>query len=136
MIEGTVVKNKTVQAAKQSKKIITGYFALADVEVGGNRPWDIAVHNESFYDKVLLKGSLGLGEAYMDGWWDAKDVDQFIYQLLSSHLENYASLPISAVWTYFKSHLLNLQSKLGSKKVIDQHYQLGNDLYQAKIKCR
>ncbi len=133
MLEGTVVTNKTALAAKQAKKVITGYFALADVEVGGNRPWDITIHNEAFYDKVFLKGSLGLGEAYMDGWWDSSDVDQFIYQLLSSHLENYAALPISAVWTYFKSYLLNLQSKLGSKKVIDQHYQLGNDLYQEML---
>ena len=47
-------------------------LALADVEIGGHHPWDIHVHNDRFYARVLAKGSLGLGEAYMDGWWDCE----------------------------------------------------------------
>lgn len=40
---------------------------LADVQIGGNRPWDIQVRNPSFYNMVLSGGSLALGETYMAG---------------------------------------------------------------------
>jgi cyclopropane-fatty-acyl-phospholipid synthase len=50
-------------------------FARIDVRVSGTRPWDIRVHNPHFYNKVLAGGSLALGESYMDGWWDCRDLD-------------------------------------------------------------
>ena len=42
----------------------------ADVKVNGDRPWDIRVHDAGFFDRVVGDGTLGLGESYMDGWWD------------------------------------------------------------------
>ena len=62
-------------------------LALADVKIGGNRPWDIHVHNDRFYARVLAKGSLGLGEAYMDGWWDCERLDEFFYKILTAELD-------------------------------------------------
>ncbi len=32
----------------------------------GTNPWDIQVHNSAFYRRVLINGSLGFGESYMD----------------------------------------------------------------------
>ena len=45
-------------------------LAHGDVKIGGDRPWDMSVHDERFYPRVLSQGSVGLGESYMDGWWD------------------------------------------------------------------
>jgi cyclopropane-fatty-acyl-phospholipid synthase len=42
-------------------------LALCDVEIGGNRPWDLSVHDKRLFSRVLAQGSLGLGEAYMHG---------------------------------------------------------------------
>jgi cyclopropane-fatty-acyl-phospholipid synthase len=42
----------------------------AGVTLSGPEPWDPQVHNPHLYARVLAQGSLGLGEAYMDGWWD------------------------------------------------------------------
>jgi cyclopropane-fatty-acyl-phospholipid synthase len=36
-------------------------------------------------------------------------------------------------WEYLKAKLFNLQTKALSKKVIDIHYQLGNDLFEAML---
>jgi len=33
---------------------------------------DITVHNEAFYGRILKDQSLGLGESYVEGWWDAR----------------------------------------------------------------
>ena len=62
-------------------------LALADVRVDGGRRWDIIVHNKDFFDRVLRLGSLGLGEAYMDGWWDCQALDEFFCHILSAGLE-------------------------------------------------
>ena len=38
----------------------------ADVRIGGDRPYNIAVHDDRFFAHVLAYGSLGAGEAYMN----------------------------------------------------------------------
>ncbi|HNN93002.1 hypothetical protein [Haliangium sp. UPWRP_2] len=48
-------------------KITKAILSPIDVEIGGNRPWDIQVHDPRFYRRVLLEGALGLGESYMEG---------------------------------------------------------------------
>ncbi len=54
------------------KKTVTDLLALADIRIGGNRAWDIQIHNPQFFSRVLAGGSLALGESYMNGWWDVK----------------------------------------------------------------
>ncbi len=64
-------------------------LSLADVEIGGERPWDLQVHNEKFYQRVLAEGSLGLGESYMDGWWDCDRLDEFFHGTALARYLNY-----------------------------------------------
>jgi cyclopropane-fatty-acyl-phospholipid synthase len=119
--------------AVSAKESIEGIFALADIQINGSRPWDIQVHNDQFYSLVLSSGSLGLGESYMDGWWDCPNIDQFICKVQRADLSRRVRPSWSLGWEYVKSYVFNLQNKAGSKKVIDQHYQLGNDLYKAML---
>ena len=58
------------------------------VKVNGNNPWDIKIHDERFYNRVLAQRSLGLGEAYMDGWWDCEKLDEFFYRIHRSQMDN------------------------------------------------
>src|SRR3989344_3414356 len=62
---------------------------LADVKINGNRPWDIQVYNEDFYKKIFSGGSLSLGESYMDGWWDCKNLDDFYKKVLDKKYMQY-----------------------------------------------
>ena len=66
----------------QVKEILAGI----DIDINGTRPWDVQVHDERLYSRVLLRGSVGLGEAYMDGWWDCEALDQFFTKLLRAGL--------------------------------------------------
>ena len=59
-------------------------LALADIKIGGTNPWDIQLKNQNFYRRVLDQGSLGLGESYMDGWWDCDDIDEFFFKILKA----------------------------------------------------
>ena len=55
---------------RKTEAFIKDLLANADVELNGERPWDMQVHDPSLYDAVCRQGSLGLGEAYMAGLWD------------------------------------------------------------------
>jgi cyclopropane-fatty-acyl-phospholipid synthase len=120
---------KETISSSDPKDIIQEAFVLADVRVNGTRPWDIKVYNEGFYPRVLSEGSLGLGESYMDGWWDCESLDEFFYHVISANLDQKIQMNWQMVWAYVKAFMLNLQDKKGSMKVIDEHYQLGNELY-------
>src|SRR5579872_6147446 len=69
------------------KTVAEQLLAPADVTINGSRPWDIQVHNDNLFARVLRQGSLGLGEAYMDGWWDAAELDNFFFHVLKTDLE-------------------------------------------------
>ena len=70
------------------KSFITDLLAQIDIELGGSRPWDIQVHDDRLFSRVMTNGSLGLGEAYMDGWWDSEAIDQFLYRCLTGQLQS------------------------------------------------
>ena len=59
---------------------------LAEIEVGGSKPWDIQIHNDQLFNRVLRDRELGLGEAYQEGWWDAEQVDEFLVKVLLADL--------------------------------------------------
>ena len=120
-------------ASSSPREVVLEMLTLADIQVGGTRPWDITVHNENFYNRVLSEGSLGLGESYVEGWWETKAPDEFICRVLSAHLDNQISMNWHMVYAYLKAILTNMQDKTGSLQVIEHHYQLGNDLYAAML---
>jgi cyclopropane-fatty-acyl-phospholipid synthase len=62
---------------EKTKEYAISLLDQVDIKVDGSRDWDIRVLNEDFYARVLSQGSLGLGESYMDGWWECKNLDQF-----------------------------------------------------------
>ncbi len=112
------------------KQFVEEILAVADVKVGGDRPWDIQVYNEAVYNRILRDGSLGLGETYMAGWWDSKALDQTIFLLIRADLEKNLKFSWPMFWNVLRAKIFNTQSKTGSLAVIDRHYQLGNDLFQ------
>lgn len=117
-------------ASEESAYLVVEKIAnQADIQFNGTRPWDVQVHNKAFALSVLKSGSLGLGESYMAGWWDCERLDEFFYRVLRVHLKDNLKLSWDVLWNVFKARIFNQQSKLGSLKVIQQHYQLGNDLF-------
>ena len=110
-------------------------LSLADVAVDGRRPWDIRVHNENFYCTVLKSGSLGLGESYMNGWWDASQLDEFICRVLKANLHNKIN-SLQDVLCYLQALCMNLQSPKRSYEVGEKHYDIGNDLYERMLDKR
>jgi len=117
------------------KESASQIFSLADIQINGTRPWDIQVHDDSFYARVLSQGSLGLGESYMDSLWDCKKLDEFFTKLLSSELDTKVK-PMGFLIDYLKATLFNPQRKSRAFNIGQKHYDLGNDLYQAMLDKR
>jgi len=105
-------------------------LSFADVKINGKRPWDIIIHNPETYRRVLSKGSLGLGESYMDGWWDCKRLDEFFYKILETKL-NEKVIGFNFFLASIKARMLNLQSKSRAKRVAKEHYDLSPELYMS-----
>jgi cyclopropane-fatty-acyl-phospholipid synthase len=74
-------------AVDRSERIMRGLLEEADIAVDGERPWDIQVHNPRFYERILRDVVLGLGESYMDGWWDCAAIDQMIDRAIRARLD-------------------------------------------------
>jgi cyclopropane-fatty-acyl-phospholipid synthase len=119
----------TMDFAKQK---ITRLFHDAGITVNGENDWDIQVHDEHFYNKVLMKWSLGFGESYMDGWWDTRSLDQLIYKMQISNIES-KNKNLPGKIDEYKARLINQQTKLRAQKVAHIHYDLGNDLYSKML---
>ena len=118
--------------ALSSRSKVEELLATADVRVGGERPWDVQVHEPRFFARVLAQGSLGLGESYMDGWWDAPSLDGFLYQLLHAGVDERVH-SLGDVLAGLKARVVNMQSMRRSFTVGRRHYDLGNDLYSAML---
>ncbi|MDR7135935.1 cyclopropane-fatty-acyl-phospholipid synthase [Lysobacter niastensis] len=118
--------------ALSSRSKVEELLATADIRVGGERPWDVQVHEPRFFARVLAQGSLGLGESYMDGWWDAPSLDGFLFQLLHARVDERVH-SLGDVLAGVKARVVNMQSMRRAFTVGRRHYDLGNDLYSAML---
>ncbi len=108
---------------------------MADVTIGGDKDWDIKVHDDRFYRRVMSDGRLGLGESYMEAWWDVEALDQLFFKLLSTdliHSVRSKKYLLSAI----RSRILNLQNIRRSFLSGKFHYDTGNELFECMLDKR
>ena len=115
--------------ASGDRQTVEELLKPAGIRVQGDRPWDIQVHDDRFYKRVLSEGSLGAGETYMDGWWDCEALDEFFFRLLRTDMEADFKWSWRHVWNVARAKVLNLQSLSRSREVGEVHYDRGNDLF-------
>ncbi len=119
-----------------AKSFIKNLLTLAGIEIDGNNTWDIQVHNEKFYKRVIADPELGLGESYMDGWWDSKQPDEFIFRVLRAQLPKRLKKNLKAAIRLAGVRLVNMQARRRAYIVGKRHYDLGNDLFQSMLDKR
>lgn len=122
--------HRTTDSDRQS--MVRDALALGDIRINGSRPWDIQIHDDRFYKRVLAEDALGLGESYMEGWWDVEELDQFFFRLLGIDLED-IRLSWRRKFTLLKDRFLNRQSRSRAFEVGEHHYDRGNDLFRVML---
>jgi cyclopropane-fatty-acyl-phospholipid synthase len=122
--------------SQKYKSIVTELLSLCEIEINGNHPWDIQIYDDRFYKRVITEVELGLGESFMDGWWDVEQLDEMIYRIIRADLQkkvkhNYkVALQLAGFW------LINMQARRRAFIVGEKHYDLGNDLFQKMLDKR
>jgi len=97
---------------------------------------DIIIYNGKMYGQILQNPSLGLGESFMDAYWDEGEmtIDQIIYKIQRSKrvqipFMQKIKLSLLHVWSKFR----NFQTIKTSKEVALKHYDIGNELYKRML---
>ena len=115
------------------KAAVISLLKLADIEVGGSRPWDIQVHDERFYHRVLRHQELGFGEAYMDGWWSSKSLDETVAHILLANLKRQLKANPAVLRSVIVASVFNRQTIAKAQRNTQSHYDIGNDLYELML---
>ncbi len=116
--------------------VIEDILSTADITLNGSRPWDLKIKDERFFKRVLAQGSLGLGESYMDGWWDCEKLDEFFYRLIPLNPEKVVKNNLKLKLHTFKAIIFNLASKPRAFTIGEKHYNLGNELFKKMLDKR
>ncbi len=105
------------------------------VRFNGQQPWDIQVRDDEVYRRILATGSLGFGEAYMDGLWECDQLDELFTRLLTNNINEkirgWARLRLLA--EAIRRQFLNPQSYRRAFRVGEHHYDTGNDVFEAML---
>jgi cyclopropane-fatty-acyl-phospholipid synthase len=92
----------------------------------------IRVHDPRFYRQIALGGSLGAAEAYLRGYWTSDDLTTllriFVRNLaIADRLEG-GGARLTALLARL-NHWLRRNTRSGSRKNIEAHYDLGNEFF-------
>ena len=92
----------------------------------------LTVHKLSMLWDLYFRGSVGLGDAYIKGKFEADDLSKFLEFGAMNERAFGGEMGGSKLYRYLsKSYMNKTQNSLGqSKKNIHAHYDLGNDFYE------
>jgi len=74
-----------VRLAAVARSRIESLFDAAGIRIDGCAPTDMRVRDSRVYSWLSARGLRGLGEAYMNGWWEAADLDGLLQRVLQIH---------------------------------------------------
>ncbi|HID98616.1 MAG TPA: cyclopropane fatty acyl phospholipid synthase [Thermodesulfobacteriaceae bacterium] len=131
-IRSSLLLKESTEPKNLFRSRVKDIFSSADIAIDGSNPWDIRVHDKRFFPKVFFMGSLGLGESYMDSWWDAEELIPLFDRIFKSGLADRVK-PWSEILDIARAVLFNLQKPSRAFHIGEHHYNIGNDLYRAML---
>ena len=98
----------------------------------GNSGTLLEIGSWSVFDWVLERGDVGLAEAWIDGHWHSPDLTALL-TLFADNRQSMSRALYGHWWGLLTArlrHLLNANTRSGSRRNIMAHYDLGNDFYR------
>lgn len=94
---------------------------------------ELQINDWAAITTLAARGDVGLGEAYVDGLWDTPSIEGLISLALLND-DQFSGLATPGFWTTLKfqiiDRVLRANSKRGSSRNIQAHYDVGNEFYQ------
>ena len=100
-----------------------------DIKVDGTRPWDIKILSDKTYSRVFRDGTLGFGEAYLNGEWECQSLDQLMEKIIRGNLHEKVNRNIKFLLYVFLAKFINYGRKDKAFEVGQHHYDIGNDFF-------
>jgi cyclopropane-fatty-acyl-phospholipid synthase len=114
----------------------TAVFTLPDgdaVECGSGEPrLHCMVHDQNVFERVLAHGDIGFAEGYIAGEWDSDHLGELL-TLLANNRDALARALHGSAWRvvgHRLRHALRRNTRTGSRRNIQAHYDLGNTFYR------
>lgn len=123
-------------SASRLERAVSKLLEHTDIRINGDNPWDIQVHDKRFFKRAVGEAELGIGEAYMDGWWDCDEIDTMIYKILRGGLQDAVKRNWSILLPIALAAIFNRQKITRVFKVGEVHYDMGNDLFSTMLDSR
>ena len=106
-------------------------FSFEGAEAGPDA--HVSILDPQVWSDVAFRGSVGSGEAYMAGYWTTSSLDQVTrFFVANSHLTDQLESGLTRFFYIVLQavHWLNKNTVRGSKRNIEAHYDLGNQLFE------
>jgi cyclopropane-fatty-acyl-phospholipid synthase len=107
-------------------------LAKAGITINGSQSWDLQVRDPRAYQRVLRDGSIGFGEAFMDGWLDCERIDLMLDRAYRAQLIEQVEVR-KAIFEVLKLKLNPFGSPARSFEIGERHYDWGNDLFESML---
>ncbi len=114
------------------KRQVEKLLEPAGISINGTNAWDIRVHDNRLFQRMLAHGNLGFGEAYMDGWWDCDAIDELFFRILHNRI-NKKIATFGLLASSIAGRIFNFQIPSRAFTVGERHYNTGNDLFTAML---
>ena len=118
------------------KRLVEKLLEMADIRINGSGESDIQIHDNRFYKRAITEVELGIGESYMDGWWDTEKLDELIYKIIRAELQDKVKHNYKIALHLAGFYLINMQSRRRAFIIGEKHYDLGNDLFRLMLDKR
>jgi hypothetical protein len=113
------------------RRYLCELFAKAGITIDGTNPWDPQIHDQRFFTRTIARGTLGMGESYVDGEWDCAALDQFFDRAISARLGEDLRLTVPRMVLVASARIRNRQNIRRATQVARAHYDLPTDLFEA-----
>ncbi|EDM27791.1 Cyclopropane-fatty-acyl-phospholipid synthase [Lentisphaera araneosa HTCC2155] len=102
-------------------------------KAGSDIDAEIHIHQNSVFSDFVLGGSLGCGESYIRGEWTSNNLTEFIrlFAVNMDVVDKIDGFLPRLINPFLRGlHWLSRNTRSGSRKNIEAHYDLGNDFFE------
>ncbi|MGB1382376.1 MAG: class I SAM-dependent methyltransferase [Porticoccaceae bacterium] len=110
-----------------------GEQQFGSLDSAGQLVVEVKIEDQRFYSDIAFGGTVAAGEAYMQGYWGCNNLTGLVRIMLRNRQ---VMDQVEGGFSLFKApllrliHWLNRNSQAGSRRNIEAHYDLGNDMFK------
>lgn len=129
-------RHSAPESQSRAERFVRNWLMSSDIRVNGNRPWDIKVNDKRVYDEVIRHRDIGIGDAYMAGYWDCESIDQLVEIASRARLLNIIPINKDLIFSVLMGKTKQILKPGRSSRALEvgeRHYDIGNDLYRKML---